>query len=736
MIKRYARFILAFCSACVCFISNASTVQSVIKVDSIPRELNLDTHWRFHAGDDLQWVAPSFNDNSWDTLTTDMKSKNALSLFKGIGWFRIRLKVTPALFRKTFILKMDQAGASEIYLNGKKLYRFGAVSNTNAGNEVPFDPKNNTYFIQLSADTIQVIAVRYSAYTALKKEYSEPGFSLTLSNVDHLATDTSEKEGQILFSTFVFGIFLTLAIFHLLLFFFHRKILSNLYYSLMAFVLAFFWLYPAILAKSGNPFIADDLNNILAYIYAPFFFFIILLIYSIFSVKFNWVTWVLLGITVVADICIAFNVSWFGYVLMFSIISSSFHSFRITIGAVRNKKAGAWIIATGFGIFAATVVAILLYVIIMLLTTHNANVHITDSSPLLFIAIMVWGFSIPTSMSVYLASDFARTNKTLALQLVHVKQLAEQNIQKEKEKQQIIEGQKEMLEKQVKEKTAKIQDQKDQLEEKNKEITDSISYARRIQTAILPPEEMLQEALGDYVVVYKPKDVVSGDFYWCHMNGDMVVFAVADCTGHGVPGAFMSMIGNSILNEVVMDKKVFEADLILNELRNTLISTLQKSSGHTTRDGMDIALCVWDKKNNTLQYAGANNSLYWISENVAKDGSIQESEKIRLHNNNLLEIVADKQPIGYQEGKMDVPFTKHIIQLRKGDTIYVTSDGYIDQFGGEKNKKFTSKRFRDLLDTFVHQPTSEQKRVLEQTIEQWKKYETQTDDICVIGIRV
>ncbi len=372
----------------------------------------------------------------------------------------------------------------------------------------------------------------------------------------------------------------------------------------------------------------------------------------------------------------------------------------------------------------------------MSLTHNGGNVSISDKNPLLFVAVMVWAFSIPTSMSVYLASDFARTNKTLALQLIHVKQLAEQNIEKEREKQQIIEGQKVMLEQQVKEKTAEIQQKSDQLEEKNKEITDSISYARRIQTAILPPDEMLADALGDYFVIYKPKDVVSGDFYWSYQNGDSTVFAVADCTGHGVPGAFMSMIGNSILNEVVQDRKVLDADLILNELRSTLISTLQKSSGQTTRDGMDIALCVWNRKNNTLQYAGANNSLYWISENVAKDGSIKESAKIRLYNNHLLEIVADKQPIGYQEGKMDVPFTKHIIQLRKGDNIYITSDGYIDQFGGDKNKKFTSKRFRDLLDTFVHQPIELQKHILEQTIEEWKKYETQTDDICVIGIRV
>lgn len=501
------------------------------------------------------------------------------------------------------------------------------------------------------------------------------------------------------------------------------------------------FLCPVIALWSSNPFMGDIIEHILYYLFTPFFLFIVLSLYSIFSLKFTWYFWLIVALAVIADICIAIIPDYFAYVIFTSIATSSIESSRVSFNAVRNKKPGSWIMAASFGLFSITMYLIILIFAIKLIMHSDKQVNVSiDGNPLMVILFAIWGISgflgIPISMSVYLAGDFARTNKSLALQLVHVKQLAEQNILKEQEKQQIIEGQKEMLEKQVKEKTAEIRTQKDELEEKNKEITDSITYARRIQTAILPPSEMLADGLGDHVVVYKPKDVVSGDFYWCYVNGDFVVFAVADCTGHGVPGAFMSMIGNSILNEVVQDRKVLEADLILNELRSTLITTLQKSGGTTTRDGMDIALCVWNKKDNTLQYSGANNSLYWISENIAKDGSIKESDKIRLHNDNLLEIIADKQPIGYQEGKMDVSFTKHVIQLRKGDTIYITSDGYTDQFGGEKNKKFTSKRFRDMLDTFVRMPTVQQKQVLEQTIEEWKKYETQTDDICVIGVRV
>ncbi len=360
MIKRYAPFILIAFFACCGFVTKANTVQPVIRVDSIPKQLDLDTCWKFHAGDDLQWAATSFNDKDWDTLVTDMMSKHALTQFKGIGWFRIRLKVAPSLFHGTFVLKMEQAGASDVYLNGKKIYRFGAVSNS--VNEVPFNPKNNTYFIQFSTDTIQVIAVRYSAYAALQKKYYEPGFSLSLSNVEHLAIDTQQKDGTVMFSIFFLGIFLTLAMFHLLLFLFHRKTLSNLYYSIMAFVLSFFWLYPAILAKSGDPFIANTLNETLLYIYAPFFFFIVLLVYSIFKVKFNLFFWIILAIAVLSDVLTAANaiienvseakgIPAVGYLMLGSIILSSIESFRITINAVRAKKPGAWIIATGFGIF-------------------------------------------------------------------------------------------------------------------------------------------------------------------------------------------------------------------------------------------------------------------------------------------------------------------------------------------------------------------------------------------------
>jgi len=273
------------------------------------------------------------------------------------------------------------------------------------------------------------------------------------------------------------------------------------------------------------------------------------------------------------------------------------------------------------------------------------------------------------------------------------------------------------------------------LQEKDKDITDSIAYARKIQSAILPSEEQLKDSLGNCFILYKPRDVVSGDFYWCHIEDDKVVFAVVDCTGHGVPGAFMSMIGNSVLNQVVIENNIYDSAEILNQVRSNLLKQLQqKGQEAVSRDGMDMALCVWDKTKNTLQYSGANSSLYMVRKNI--NSSATPNLKMRVHGNDMLELLPDKQPIGYQEGRMETAFTLHTLNLQKGDCIYITSDGYQDQFGGEKNKKFTSKALRNLLVSVSNQPVIEQRNILDTTIEKWKDVYAQTDDICVMGIKI
>jgi len=263
-----------------------------------------------------------------------------------------------------------------------------------------------------------------------------------------------------------------------------------------------------------------------------------------------------------------------------------------------------------------------------------------------------------------------------------------------------------------------IEEQRDQIAHQKEEITDSITYASKIQRAVLPSTEKAHEILRDHFVLFKPRDIVSGDFYWMTENKGKVVVVAADCTGHGVPGAFMSMLGVSFLNEVVNKNEIIQANLILNELRTNVKTTL-KQTGQTgeSKDGMDLALCILDYDEMKLQYSGAYNPLYLI-----RDGE-------------LLETKADKNPIGIYIKEKE-SFTNNEIDLQKGDTIYIFSDGYVDQFGGPKGQKLKSKYFKSLLLEIQNKNMDEQREFLDNYIEKWRGDIGQIDDIIVIGLRI
>lgn len=256
------------------------------------------------------------------------------------------------------------------------------------------------------------------------------------------------------------------------------------------------------------------------------------------------------------------------------------------------------------------------------------------------------------------------------------------------------------------------------IENQNHEIVDSINYAKRIQDAILPTSEYVEECLPDSFVMYKPKDIVAGDFYWVEKTGDFILFAAADCTGHGVPGAMVSVVCHNALNRAVREYRLKEPAKILDKTREIVIETFQQQ-GETEsilKDGMDIALCSLNVNNNKLEYAGANNSLY-----IVRSGE-------------LLETKSDRQPVGmYREIK---PFTNHSIDLNKGDVIYTFTDGYPDQFGGVKEKKFMYKKFKELLIDVSEKPMLDQLSLIDERFNSWKGELDQVDDVCVIGVRV
>ena len=293
-----------------------------------------------------------------------------------------------------------------------------------------------------------------------------------------------------------------------------------------------------------------------------------------------------------------------------------------------------------------------------------------------------------------------------------------------------IENQKKRLEQQVRERTSELEEanseieaqrdlataQRDRIAVQQKEIMDSIHYAQRIQESMLPSQEILSALLPEYFVLFKPRDIVSGDFYWAAEQEGNIYFTASDCTGHGVPGAFMSMLGIGFLNEIINKVEGIEPDQIMNELRETLITALhQQGASGENKDGMDMVMCKYDPSGKKLTFSAANNPIYHV-----RGGKL---EKIK----------GDPMPVAIHE-KMD-SFRLHTIDIRKGDNIYLFSDGYPDQFGGPKSKKFMSKRFRELILKSSGNSMDKQKEILNNAFEEWKGKVEQIDDVVVIGIR-
>jgi len=299
---------------------------------------------------------------------------------------------------------------------------------------------------------------------------------------------------------------------------------------------------------------------------------------------------------------------------------------------------------------------------------------------------------------------------------------------------------KQELEEKVTERTKEVVKQKEIVEQKNKDITDSINYARNIQQALLPGEEEFRRNFENSLIVYKPRDIVSGDFYWLTSKNNKTYVTAADCTGHGVPGAFMSMLGMAFLDQIVNRSEQLNAAQILNKMRQNVIHSLKQGPSSKSRDGMDMGLSIIDWENKKFHFAGANNSLYLISTDKIKTESSENGNTELLPNlecengYNLFEIKPDKMPIGYFIKNDE--FTNHIINYNNGDTIFMFSDGYADQFGGKEGKKFKYIKFKKLFLSIANLTINEQQKIIDNTFVDWRKGYEQLDDIIVVGIKL
>jgi serine phosphatase RsbU (regulator of sigma subunit) len=271
------------------------------------------------------------------------------------------------------------------------------------------------------------------------------------------------------------------------------------------------------------------------------------------------------------------------------------------------------------------------------------------------------------------------------------------------------------LEQKVSERTIELSEQKKIVEERNKDILDSITYARRLQQAILPSDEMWKSGLAESFIFYHPKDIVAGDFYWMEKRENIVFVAAADCTGHGVPGAMVSVVCSNALNRAFIEFGIDDPGILLDKVRELVLDTFAKSMDQV-KDGMDISLARIDLSSREIKWAGANNPLWYVSEGMVN------------------EIKANKQPIGVTDNPS--PFTTHTIQLNSGDLIYLFTDGFADQFGGPKGKKFKYKPLQELVLSMAALRMEEQRKLLERTLSEWRGNLEQIDDVCIIGIRM
>ena len=331
--------------------------------------------------------------------------------------------------------------------------------------------------------------------------------------------------------------------------------------------------------------------------------------------------------------------------------------------------------------------------------TYNLRVRAQD----------IWGnISEPRQLTFTIKTPFIQTTVFLILLIlaalavvVIIVRFRERHLQREKS----------ILEVKVKERTAEIEAQK-------QEITSSIEYAGRIQVAMLPAKEVLRNAFSDHFIFFKPRDIVSGDFYWIGEDSNHVFFTVADCTGHGVPGAFMSTLGISTLNEIITNKTDLHANTVLNLLRAKIKTSLHQTGKlGEAADGMDIAFCILHKNRRSLEYSGAYNPLF-----IFQGGEMKEYK-------------ADRMPIGIYVGEKE-SFTNFEISVSTGDVIYIFSDGMSDQFGGPEGMKYKKSNLKKLLASISHRSMEEQRQIIEEEFEKWRGKGEQIDDVTILGLRI
>ncbi len=503
-----SRFVCAFLF--ILTLSNFAFSQQSEKILLIKKlPASLDTLWKFNTSDDIIFASPTYDDSNWKEHYNNLDYDLLDSIgFKGFAWFRLRIKLPTNSDTVIYSLQLNHAGSSEIFVDGVSMVEFGNVS-TDANKEKRFNPSELLQPIFFNDSAEHIIAIRYSNHkyeTFSNWDEYTVGFSCKLMQYgDQNLAAFTEQRAVALFLLTIAGVFLALALIHFLFFIFYRKQKQHLYYGILAFFFSVFFIG----GFTGTYTFTPDISLPIRFfnpIALPFYFISLMgFVYYLVLEKLPKIFWfqVLIGVLIIigffykTGINIVFHISLILFVTIEAI--------RILYKGIKQKKKGIKIIAGGFALFFGLCIVMIVGFFVALIRGGDIDI-IFGNSAIAIVILVITVMSIPISISIHLARNFATLNKDLEQKLAEVETLSEQMLQQEKEKKKILEDQNEVLEKQVEERTL-------ELSQKNKDITDSINYAQRIQKALLASEEMLNTHFKEHFVFFQPKDIVSGDFY-------------------------------------------------------------------------------------------------------------------------------------------------------------------------------------------------------------------------------
>jgi len=710
----------------------------------------LRQNWRYLPEnlDKTVSTLPDFENSSWQPINPQLWLDSLSSdIFQTGGWFRLDFSMDNKLKAKPFALLIDQRGASEIYLDGKLIQTLGKVSD-NPKSEIKFSPRWLPISITLNENKTHTLLIKYSNSNAWKlrkwlgRYARTAGFKLKLAYANS-ATKIYNQESrfQNAWNIGLFAVLITIGVLHFFIFFFDPKKRADWYYSLSSLCMSITFLIKFFVLQETHPEWVITFN-ITDFVISNFQVLLLLrFLFQLFDYPkpryFNGLFFLYL-----ANISVFFInhyiVSAMGSIYFLIFI---FGTIRVIGQAVRDKKEGAKLI--GLGVF----VSYLLLLIFSGQTFGFLNLWQYLPQKIAFVSNYIGILSTVTAVSLYLAKNFAKTNLELENQLKNVRKLSRKNLEQERVTRQIIENQNEELERQVKKRTSEIQEKNAELYQQNEEIaaqrdsidrsknrlnsaytqiTDSVRYAQRIQQAVLGSREEITTQFRDGFIFFRPKDIVSGDFYWyAEVENSLKkwkILVVADCTGHGVPGAFMTVMGANFLDEIVNSRQITNAPEILYELDQKVTHATHRQNaekeGIAVNDGMDITILVLDETVQKVHFAGAKNSVYFV-----RDGKMKNFK-------------TSSYAIGGERCTCPKVFSKQTLDIQAGDIFYMASDGFQDQFGGRKDKKYMKKRFREFLLQISPLSMKNQKLQLRRELQAWQGYQSQTDDILVVGIKV